>query len=155
MRLEMKVKTEKRYPYIAGASAGITWLVVRLCFLCCDVGFRDPLLSAGIMYSAISIGFLCTTMAVTVSVENAPFMQEIRKQGYVIELTRYIFEALFVSLATVVIGFIGFAPVSSSIAYQVIWLTAMVSSAGTFVRIAIIFYFIFRKLRQRLLSLQS
>jgi hypothetical protein len=144
---KMSLGAERRYPYTVGGAAGVAWLVIRLYFLDCDVDFQDSLLSAGITYGSIAIGFLCTTMAVTISIGEAPLMEDIKESGYIIELTQYIFEAIFVSLATVVIGFIGFAPISSSIAYQAMWFTAMVSSCATFIRIAIIFYYIFRKLR--------
>jgi hypothetical protein len=145
----MNMRTESVLPYVAGIGAGAAWLVIRLWLYRAPVDFNDSLLSTGATYSSIAIGFLSTTMAVTIGINETPLMSDIRRSGFIIDFTRYIAEAIFVSLAAVIVGFVGFAPVSDCLWYQFFWFIAMVSSMGTFVRIAIIFLLIFRKLRPK------
>jgi protein-S-isoprenylcysteine O-methyltransferase Ste14 len=122
-------------------------LAIRLWLYCAPVGFADLLLLAGVIYGSAVILFSSTVMIITTCVSESPLMKDIRRSGFIIELIQYIAEAIFGSLAAVVVNFVGFAPVSGTIAYQVFWFVAMAVSVVTFIRIAIIYLLIFRKLR--------
>jgi hypothetical protein len=145
----MKLWAERSLPYAVGIGAGATWFVIRRWLFCTPVDFSDSLLSAGITYGSIAIGFLATTMAVTIGLFEAPLMKDIRRSHYIIELTQYMAEGIFFSLAAVTIGFVGFFPVSDSIGYQVCWFIAMVMSFVTLIRIAIVFLLILLKQRPK------
>jgi hypothetical protein len=84
-----------------------------------------------------------------VGVADAPLMADVRRSGYIQDLTRYIFEAVFLCLAAVVVGFVGYFPVLGDRYYQSVWLLAMFASCAAFVRIAVIFLLLFRKLRPK------
>jgi len=145
MRLQ-SLRVEKWSPYAIGLVVALAWWIYKT-YCPYKTCFSETMLSSGVTYGSIAIGFLATTKAIMASIYKSQMMKDIRNSGYIAELTRYLIEAVVLALFAVVVNFAGFFSLSCNAIYQSVWFFAMTASGGVFVRIVIVFSIILRKLR--------
>ena len=141
--INVTVSGEKALPCALGAFACFVWLAFRVWWPR-PIEFPEVMLSSGITYCSIVIGFLGTTVAIMASMPAASAIVRIREEGYGHVLRWYLSETVLWGLIATVVGFVGFTPLSSCAIYQATWLLTMVASFVALARIAIVFFHVLR-----------
>lgn len=126
----MNLDWERFYPYLVGVIAALAWWAVAPEFH----AEKSDVLSASLTVGAILTGFLATSKAIMLSMNDAPIMRELRESGYIKDLVSYLAQAILFSFFYAIVSLVGFF-LNGSEAYWVIWTGAGVVAALTFVRV--------------------
>lgn len=119
-------------------TASIAWY----CFMM-TMPKGNGILSSSLTVGAIFAGFLATCKAILMS-SGLHVMKRLRDTGYIIELVRYLAEALWFSFALCEIALLGFFVDTKSSLFGVFWIFILVGTAACFIRFARIMLLIIR-----------
>lgn len=126
----MNLDWERLYPYLAGAVAALAWWVFTPEFH----ADKSDVLSASLTVGSILTGFLATSKAILLSLNDTPIMRDLRRSNYIADLVSYLAQAILFSFGYAVISLVGFF-LNGSPAYWVVWTAMGVVAALTFVRV--------------------
>lgn len=129
----MNLRWERFYPYVAGVSAGLLWWTFTPVF---EAGSTE-VLSASLTIGSILTGFLATSKAILLGLNEARIMNDLRRSGYIDDLVSYLAQAIFFSFSYAVVSLVGYF-VNRMPIYWVMWVAIGVISALTFVRVVFI-----------------
>lgn len=126
----MNLDWERAYPYLAGALAALAWWLSAPEFH----ADKSDVLSASLTVGSILTGFLATSKAILLSLNDAAIMKELRGSGYIKDLVSYLAQAILFSFAYAIVSLVGFF-LNGSEAYWIAWAGVGVIAALTFIRV--------------------
>lgn len=129
----MNLDLERVYPYLTGALAALAWWMFTPEFH----ADKAEVLSASLTVGSILTGFLATSKAILLSLNDTPIMQELRSSKYINDLVSYLAQAILFSFAYAVVSLVGFF-LNGCEAFWVAWTAIGVIAALTFIRVVMI-----------------
>lgn len=126
----MNLDWERIYPYLAGALAALAWWMFTPEFH----AEKSDVLSASLTVGSILTGFLATSKAILLSLNDSSIMQELKRSGYIKDLVSYLAQAILCSFGYAVVSLVGFF-LNGCEAYWIVWAGIGVLAALTFIRV--------------------
>lgn len=126
----MNLDWERVYPYLAGALAALAWWIFTPEFH----ADKSDVLSASLTIGSILTGFLATSKAILLSLNDTKIMQDLRRSKYIKDLVSYLAQAILFSFGYAVVSLVGFF-LNGSPVYWVVWIATGVVAALTFIRV--------------------
>ncbi len=134
----MNIAFERSYPYLAGL-VGLVAGFVHPIF----PPQPDQMLSASLTLAAILTGFLATSKTILLGMKGTPVMKAFFKSKYIEDLVSYLAQGIWSSFIFCIVTMVGFF-ITTTPAYQAVWLMAGLIAGFAFIRITKIFLVILR-----------
>lgn len=143
---------ERTYPFIFAAISVIVFYILKLKVLGIHVSVKLPegfeLVSQTLVLSGILLGFLSTSQAILISLDQKSIMKNLKDSGYIKELSSYLSQAVWLNLFFCIVCILGFFVTSQERAngywFPALWIVFFVMALLSFYRITNITLKIFR-----------